>query len=244
MLAAPSAAIDLPPENSCRGKFARQGVALLQQPGLPERAARFAGQSVAEHRRRSGVWRPPLASRLGEVVCASSFAAPLSGANRRASRITPLACAVRTLGESQRAGGRYRKARCGMTGRKPPTLRHRGFEAARRRRLRPRGGLSSRRSGAQILLEPQPVLAEVAGTEDYRTVLTGPAARKLTANAPAPPSTTGASASTWLRRRSRLMPAGSGSEAEGIGVLARIRDHLAGKGHRCPRRDDRRHGRA
>ena len=54
MLAAPSAAIDLPLKIlGCAG-CARRGVDLLQQPRVPERAARLAGGPRAEYRPRSG----------------------------------------------------------------------------------------------------------------------------------------------------------------------------------------------
>jgi len=51
MLAAPSVALDLPLKISgCRGR-AGKGLALLQQPAVPERAVRPAGEPAPEHRR-------------------------------------------------------------------------------------------------------------------------------------------------------------------------------------------------
>ena len=54
-------------------------------------------------------------------------------------------------------------------------------------------------SGGQVeilALEPTRVLAQVAGTEDYRTELTGRDRETLAKNVPAPPSGIGAFANT------------------------------------------------
>ena len=55
MLAAPSAALDLPLKILVAEDFRRKGLDLLQQPGVSERAPRFPGQSRAQYRRRSSV---------------------------------------------------------------------------------------------------------------------------------------------------------------------------------------------
>ena len=55
MLAAPSAAIDLPLKILVAEDSAREGVDLLQQRRLPERAARSAAESLAKYRGRGDI---------------------------------------------------------------------------------------------------------------------------------------------------------------------------------------------
>jgi hypothetical protein len=82
----------------------------------------------------------------------------------------------------------------------------------------------------QILsLEPQRVLAEVAGTEDYRTVLTG-RGKKIGGECSCPAFDDWGFCKHMVAAALAANDVGSDAEAEGVGALARIRDYLKKKG--------------
>src|ERR1700690_1277073 len=102
----------------------------------------------------------------------SSFAPPLSGANL-AHRESRNSVALPDSWRIAHAGGRCRKARCGMTAEKLPR-----FDIAALKRLAGgafvRGEAYHREGRVEILaIEPRRVLARVMGTEDYRVNLLG-----------------------------------------------------------------------
>jgi|SRR5215510_13987211 len=82
----------------------------------------------------------------------------------------------------------------------------------------------------QILsLTPQRVVAEVAGTEDYRTVLRG-RGREVEGECSCPAFGDQAFCKHMVATALAANAAGDGAEAEGASALSRIRDHLKGKG--------------
>jgi hypothetical protein len=80
-----------------------------------------------------------------------------------------------------------------------------------------------------LAIEPARVLAEVAGTEDYRTVLTG-RGKKIDGECSCPAFDDWGFCKHMVAAALAANAAGSDAEAEGAGALARIRDHLKGKG--------------
>ena len=73
------------------------------------------------------------------------------------------------------------------------------------------------------------MLAEVAGTEDYRTVLAG-RGKAIGGECSCPAFGDGGFCKHMVATALAANAAGGDAEAEGIGVLARIRDHLKKKG--------------
>lgn len=92
-------------------------------------------------------------------------------------------------------------------------------------------GEAYHRGGQVVLLsnEPERVLAEVAGTEDYRTELTG-RGRKIGGECSCPAFEDRGFCKHMVAVALAANAAGADPRAEGAGALARIRAHLKGKG--------------
>src|SRR5216683_7847295 len=79
-----------------------------------------------------------------------------------------------------------------------------------------------------LSLEPDRVLAQVAGTDDYRTVLTG-RGRKIGGECSCPAFEDWGFCKHMVAAALAANAAGSDAEIEGVGALARIRGHLKKK---------------
>jgi uncharacterized Zn finger protein len=80
-----------------------------------------------------------------------------------------------------------------------------------------------------ISIEPERVLAQVTGTEDYRTELTG-RCKKIGGTCSCPAFEEWGFCKHMVAVALTANALGSEAEADGAGVLARIRDHLRTKG--------------
>lgn len=93
-----------------------------------------------------------------------------------------------------------------------------------------RGEAYHRGGQVEILaIEPKRVLAQVAGTEDYRTVLTG-RGTAIDGECSCPAFEDWGFCKHMVATALAANAAGDGAEAEGAGALARIREHLKSKG--------------
>ncbi len=92
-------------------------------------------------------------------------------------------------------------------------------------------GEAYHREGQVVILsiEPERVLAQVAGTEDYRTELTG-RGKEIGGECSCPAFEDWGFCKHMVAAALAVNAAGSDAEAEGAGALARIRDHLKEKG--------------
>ena len=187
-------------ENSGCGRSAGQGVDLVQQPGISERATRFAGASSAEYRRRAGA---------GGCRRQSSSAEWLA-LRRSPRRGQVLSSHVSESGQSPavpdgfssaHAQDRLRKARCGMTTEKVPR-----FDIAALKRLaggafRPRRGVPSRRTRRDPRHRSPGGCWRKSREQKITASSFSARARRSKASATVPPSTIMASANTWWRLR-------------------------------------------
>ena len=128
-----------------------------------------------------------------------------------------------------REGDRTEEGARRHDGRKPPALRHRGFEAARGRRLRPRRGLPSggarrdpRRSSRGACWRKS------TGTEDYRVNLLGKG-ETIKGECTCPAFDDYGFCKHMVATALAANESDHGYEPDGAGALARIRAHLADK---------------